>query len=344
MRRWLGPAWRAPNACRYDPQGGGHVESYFWRANDPRRPRALWLKATLLAPRSGPPVAEAWGVWFDGETGRTLAHRETRPLSQGMFPAADSGRIDVAGCTFSLSPTGSAAGELKGSRGSLSWRLGWTREPTAVGEPLSLYPNRLLLEGPFPRSKLLTPLPALRFSGSVEAFGETVDVASWVGMQGHNWGREHPWEYAWGQCLFPGASGELEAMVEGFTGRLRLAGRTTPAMSALVIRRGARTYRFDRIFDLWRQRAELSERRWLLSLRGADGAAELTMDAGSQPIACLGYRNPDGRLSYCLNTKLARVRLWMKPAGEGPFEYESAHGGALEFLRNTPDPRLADVV
>ncbi len=337
-------ASRPPNACRFVDTLPGHVESYFLRANDPRRPRAIWLKATILQPRSGPPVAESWGIFFDGDENRTLAHRETRPLSSSTFPDPREAKIAVAGCTFSLSPAGSSAGELESPRGKLAWNLSWTREPSRMGEPLSLYPHPALVEGPFPKTKILTPLPALFFSGTIAAAGETIAVDRWPGMQGHNWGAEHPWEYAWGQCLFPNSSGGLEAMVEGFSGRLRLAGRTTPALSALVVRRHDRTFRFDRLLDLWRQTARITDRTWTLAMRGGDGEVELSMDAGAQPIACLGYRNPDGRLSYCLNTKLARVHLKLKPKSAAPLELESAHGGALEFLRHAPDPKIAEVV
>ncbi len=37
-------------------------------------------------------------------------------------------------------------------------------------------------------------------------------------MQGHNWGREHAFEYAWGQCLFPATELAPESMLEGFYG------------------------------------------------------------------------------------------------------------------------------
>ena len=63
-----------PNAPRFVPGGLRHVESYFLRANDPARPRALWVKATVLQPLSGPAVAEAWFIFFDGEQQRTWAH------------------------------------------------------------------------------------------------------------------------------------------------------------------------------------------------------------------------------------------------------------------------------
>lgn len=331
----------APNALRYDARARrGHVESWFLRANDPSRPRALWLKATILATPAGESVAEAWGVVFDGEQQRTFAHRETVPLARAAFVPETQGRLGVhVGCSsFVLGGEGRAAGELRRGEARASWDLRWTPEAGPLSEPLSLFPFRAMVDGPFPKSKLLTPHPALRFEGRLEAFGETIDVTGWRGMQGHNWGREHAFEYAWGQCLFD------DAMVEGFTGRIRIAGRTSPRMSALVVRRGSAEYRFDRLFDFWRQEATVEARRWRVRLAGAAGEATLELDATNRPMVCLGYRNPDGRLSYCLNTKVAQVRLQVKPARGEPFELHSADGGALEFLRQAPDAALAEVV
>jgi hypothetical protein len=79
-----------PNACRYaGPREAtaplparGHVESYFLRANDPARPRALWLKATILAPLQGEPVAETWLI-ADGERQRPLPKLHPLPSRAG---------------------------------------------------------------------------------------------------------------------------------------------------------------------------------------------------------------------------------------------------------------------
>ena len=68
------------NAPRF-PQhrGKGHVESYFVRANHPRRRQAIWIKATVLARPAGqgPAVAEVWCAFFDGDAGTVWAHKET---------------------------------------------------------------------------------------------------------------------------------------------------------------------------------------------------------------------------------------------------------------------------
>ncbi|MBN1945232.1 MAG: hypothetical protein JW797_06115 [Bradymonadales bacterium] len=342
--KWILQSEPLANAVRYQPDRKGHVESFFWRVNDPDRPRALWLKATILAPQDGPPVAECWCVWFDGEKGRTFAHKETLPLTADTFAGEPSSLdVTIGANRFHVGFVGQAEGKLEGPRGAAEWQLRWRSESTPVATPLSIYPWRFLRQGPFPKSKLLTPFPFLRFSGTLDVFDETITLDGWPGMQGHNWGQSHAHEYVWGQCLFPGADGEA-AMVEGFSGRVKLGSLVTPRMSALIVRRGPEVYRFDRIFDLWRQKASLDEWRWTLKLGGRDGQVWMTMDARGMPLVCLGYYNPDGHLSYCFNTKLAHVQLEVRPRRGRPFTLESDHGGALEFLRPTLHPDFPDVV
>lgn len=335
---------RLPNDCRYVPGARGHVESYFLRANDPTRPRAFWLKATILAPIGSAPVAECWCIWFDGEMQRTWAHRATVPLEQAQFPRHGQTTLTLPNATYDFGASGAGRGELtRQGRGPCAWDIAWSAIPGSVGEPLSIFPMQAMVDGAFPKSKLLTPAPALRFTGSVRCFSKDISIDGWLGMQGHNWGREHASEYAWGHCLFPDR-GEPDTMVEGFTGRTRIAGRESPRLSALVVRSGSKTYRFDRIVDLWRQEAEIGESHWSLRMRGADGMAHLQMNAAARPMVCLGYQNPDGRLSYCFNSKLAQTSLRIEPADGEPFERHSAHGGALEFLRGTADPRFPEVI
>lgn len=324
----------AANAIRY-AAGPGHVESWFLRANHPTRPLALWLKVTVLSPLRGEPCAETWLVLFDGETGRTFAHRDTwpRPAAE-LLDALTGEALRMGTFDLALGPSGHARGEAGRAQFTLEW------EPGPLNDPLCLYPWQGLITGPFPKSKLLTPCPWLTFRGAVSwpgERGERWEIAGWQGMQGHNWGQQHAWEYAWGQCTFDGPE---PVMVEGFTGRIKVGPWVTPRMSALVVRRGADTYRFDQLFDPWRQEANIGPRTWSVRLRGRDGEARLEMDATARPLVCLGYPNPDGRISYCFNSKLAGVVLDVRPTRGEPFVCRSEHGGALEFLRNEPEPGL----
>ena len=94
---------------------------------------------------------------------------------------------------------------------------------------------------------------------------------------------------------------------------------------------------------MWRQdaRIDASGLRWSLGLRSQDGEVRLAMRAAPEEVVCLGYRNPPrGRVSHCLNSKLAGCTLRVNPANDEGFVCKSAHGAALEILTNEPDPRF----
>ena len=333
------------NDLRFEPGDDGHVESYFMRGNAPDARRAFWLKATVFAPRADSAIAELWCIFFDAEGDRYFSEKRTVPFSHANFEG-DPMQIAVADGQFDLADDGGATGRIDGDGGSCKWDINWQRRDGALGERLCLLPSEKMVDGSLPKSTPLTPYPTLKLSGSFEVFGETFDVSGWEGMQGHNWGEEHAWEYAWGHCPFLDESGEPFCWVEGFSAKTRIAGRPTPLISALVVRRGEQEYRFDRLVDLWRQdgNIDLENYRWTLDIRGPDGQAVLAMEADPDEMVCLGYHNPDGRLSYCLNSKLARVSLRVNPINEAGFECTSEHGGALEFLRNSPDEAFGRVV
>ena len=329
------------NDVRYRADGRrGHVESYFFRANHPTQRLAFWLKATILAQADGDSVAELWSIVFDGARHRVAAHKATVPIAAACFGTAADG-IDVAGAHFDLGVPGASVGSVEDH---CSWDLRWEQGHDVLGTPLRMFPHDFMYEAPLPKSKFLTPHPVLRASGTLTAWGETFVVDRWLGMQGHNWGREHAAEYAWGQCNFTDARGEPLCSVEAFSGRIKLGPVTTPLLSGMVVRREGVEYRFDRALDFWRQDAVIDDMHWRLGLRGPDGEAHLLMHGEPQDMACLLYNNPTGRASYCFNSKLARVHLRVNPHNAEGFECRSAHAGALEFLRAQPDSRFSRVV
>ncbi|MGZ4503751.1 MAG: hypothetical protein ACXVW3_07650 [Nocardioidaceae bacterium] len=321
--------------------GTDHVESWFVRANDPLSARAVWLKATVLTTAAGTSLSQAWFSVFDGD--RTDGFCLDVPLAAARFDGG-AGRLDaeVGPLTLALDADGGAsAGELGSPTGRVGWDLRWDRHPGRPGSPMSLLPSPRLVDAPFPKNKLLTPLPVAAFAGTVTWNGETWDLGSWVGMQGHNWGSSHSPEYAWGQCVFAAAAdGTPSAVLEAASGRIPLGRGQSPLISMLVVRRGEEEYRFDRILDLWRQRPELDFPRWSLRMRGSSGEAHLEMRSPTTSMVCLAYRNPARATSYCLNSKTASVRLRLAPRNGPGFELRSEHGGALEFLRAAPVPEV----
>ncbi|MFJ9370467.1 hypothetical protein ACIRRA_39430 [Nocardia sp. NPDC101769] len=333
----------AQNAPRLRP-GADHVESWFVRANDPQSPRAVWIKATVLTSRDGTALAQAWCSVFDGR--RTHAWCLDIPLAAARFEAHSIGQdLTVGPLTLSLTGSGgTTAGTLSDAAQTVAWDLSFSTVP-GLGGPMSLLPSDRLLDTPVPNNKLVTPFPVLTCTGRLEWQGDRWDLSGWHGMQGHNWGREHSPEYAWGQCVFTDArGGEPFAVMEAASGRTRIAGCTSPLLSMLVIRRGDEEFRFDRIVDLWRQRPLLDFPAWTLRMRGRHGTAELRMHAEPEQMVCLAYRNPARDTSYCLNSKTAAVTVHVAPINGNAFELRSPHGGALEFLVPHPVASVSPTV
>lgn len=318
---------RAPRATT------GLYESYFLRANHPTRPLALWSKATVLKSTTGSALQESWFAFFDGEQNRTFADKRTEPLAATFSAEGDDAvTLSVCEAAWTIAPKGGARGRMENA----VWDVRFERLAGALGEPRSFFPPKLLTGG-FPRAKGVTPLPALTMSGSVDVFGERIDVDGWHGALGHNWGREHPRRHAWAQCFFPASASAPAAWVEAITGSVKLAGPlSSPLLSTMIVQRGDESYRFDRVFERWRQRPVIEDGRYLLEATSDDGRARLEVDRAGRPVVCLGYRDPTGMLGYCINTKLARTSITVEPTRGAPFTLESEHGGALEFVQREP--------
>lgn len=321
------------NAARFQTaRTPGAVESWFLRANHPTERRAIWLKATVLRPLTGPAIAEAWCVVFG--PGSARGAKDTVPLDSADF----SMPITIANTVFDLQE-----GQLHGQVKDLAWKLALTRHADPVGAPLSLYSDRLL-HGPFPKNKVLTPAPALTFRGSITIGDERIEVDDWLGMQGHNWQPAHSPAYAWAQCSFSDEDNSPHTIVEAAAGKVKVGAITTPTLGAMVIRRGDQEYRFGPLMKRLRLRSTRQDLVWTARFRGRDGTASVRFEARPEEVACLGYANPDGRLAYCLNSKLASASLRVNPSDGPAFACESAHGAALEFLQPTFDPRFGDVI
>ncbi|MDY0002529.1 MAG: hypothetical protein RBU30_14635, partial [Polyangia bacterium] len=213
------------------------MESFFLKANDPASDRAFWLKFTILAPVGGrEAVGEVWAILFDGHKEQRAA-KETFPVEALALGPGGVG-ITLGECEFG---PGRSRGRLRGKDGTVfRWDLRFDGERA----PLKPFPYAWMYTAPFPKSKSLTPTSDTRFEGFVEAGELRFEVASWPGMQGHNWGKSHAERYAWAHCnVFADPDGRaVDAVFEGFSARIRLGPVVTPFLTACLLTHGGRTY------------------------------------------------------------------------------------------------------
>jgi hypothetical protein len=309
----------------------GHVESYFLKANDPLSQRAVWLKTTIYAAR-GVALAEAWAIAFDGEKGH-VAVKTSVPFASARF-AKDTLDVEVDGVTLRPDAT---RGALEGGERRIAWDLTLRSD----GMPLVHYPRAWMYEARFPASKLVSPYPDLRATGSLVVNGEAWEVDRWPGLLGHNWGPRHAPVYAWGHCNV-WEKDEIHSdapiddlVLEGVSGRVKVGPVLSPLMTILCMRwRGVR-FDLNAPSDWLSSRSEITPRRW--TFQGQDRHVRVNGElwAATDDFVGLYYENPGGPPTHCLNSKLARARLEIEVKGRAPFSVRSS-AAALEI--GTTDP------
>lgn len=281
---------------------GGHVESFFVKANDPaRHDRAFWLKFTLLAAPGGAPprVAEVWAIRFDGRGGRHRAARES------FDPAVCRLSRDGLGLGFGgnvLEP-GRTRGAVGGGDDRIAWDLAFDHQGQ---EPVLLLPSAWMYERGFPKTKLLTSCPRTAFSGTLSCGGDSWQVQGWPGMLGHNWGRFHSPQYHWAQCSLLGDEGSV---FEGFSARIPVGPVLSPWLTMAVLRHEGRDLRFNRFRSAAGRQVRAGLFAWSFSARQDGWRIEFSASAPQGDFVGLRYVNPDGSAASCLNSKIADCTL-----------------------------------
>lgn len=316
------------NAFRFDSRARrGHVESYFFKLNDAEGRRALWLKATVLSDGrcAEGTVAEAWAIAFDRENGH-IAVKQTVPYSQARFSRTGLD-IEVAGLRIR---DGIVQGEVEQNGHRIAVDLSFTKG----APPLVPLPERALYYSRLPRSKLVSPYPDSRFSGSYAVNGETIRVENARGMQGHNWGESHAHLYAWAHCNQ--WDQDEDFVFEGLSAKIKLGPVVTPIATLVCVRHRGVRYEFNRFRDLLKNRGEVSFRRWVFRAESDLGRIEGELFGQTPDFVGLHYPNPDGTMTYCLNSKLAHARLRFEPFGRPPMTLTS-RTAALEVGTREPN-------
>jgi len=324
-----------PNDVRWPRDRGGHYESFYLKANAPDRKLGLWLKHSLMAAKGSdaPPFGESWAVLMDGDRG---VHR----VAKRVVPA-DEVEINPLEHIIRL---GEAVLDDRWARGAIPAGNGlpsasWELRLRSKGRPLLHYPSAWLYTAGFPKKKVLTPRPFVRFDGTLQVGDEQVEVREWYGLQGHNWGRAHAVDYAYGNAnRFEERD---DARFDGVTARIALLGPlTSPRLTACVLRLGDTDYAFNKPGS-WMRSGCYAFPKWQIHLDGVDGHRLIgTIEATRREFVGLRYADPAGPLADCLNTKFARGTLLLqRKVGRRWEEVQRLTGDAfeLEFLLRGQD-------
>lgn len=338
------PAERA-NLPRYSGQAPFY-EVWFAEVQDAARDSALWLRYTLAAPSSVPPIAEVWGMYFDRRVPvRSQALKTTVQLEQAHI-ARDRLHLTIAGAE--LTHYG-CRGELSHGAQRLSWDLSWSEDRL-----LEHYPFAAMYNGALPRTKVLSPHWDLRASGRYGTTDQQFSLEAVPGVQSHIWGTEHARRWIW--CHASGFREDPGAIFEGLSAEVAVGPFAAPPLTLFALHWRGRTFLFNTPRDLLRRNesrtdAKLGSQRYHPIARwtvgGGDDTVRFRGEIWAQPEHYLGvkYQDPRGGERFCNHSRLANAALEiMEPDKSGGWrvtaQLTTDGGAALEMGGLDPDPHV----
>jgi hypothetical protein len=299
------------------PQKAGMYESFYLRALAPEEPVGVWVRYTVHKRPGERARGSVWCTVFDARAGGPWMHK----LTTEELSAPEAAWIAIGSSRLG---DGFAEGECGGAR--------WSLKIEAEEPELRHLPSGWMYRAPLPRTKLTSPSPSARFSGTFELpDGRALALDGWRGMVGHNWGAEHAERWIWlhGVAFEQDESAWLDVAI----GRIKVAGRLTPwvANGALGIAGGR--YRIGGL-GARGLRVQESIEGCTLSMPGPKGLRiDARVEVPKASSAGWRYADPDGGEHEVANCSVARVALDVAlPGAEGVRpRLTSAHGGAYEL-------------
>jgi hypothetical protein len=298
-----------PTEARFPavPVEAGHYESFYLKACRPDEPLGVWIRYTVHKRPGALPNGSLWVTLFDRAAQGPRAHKETLP-----GPAATSGDW------ISIGEAALRPGQAQGAIDGAEWDLTFS----APEPPLFHLPRAWMYRTPLPRTKLLSPAPAARFSGTLRVDGRTVVADGWPGVIGHNWGAQHAERWIWLHGLT-----EEGDWLDAALGKVKLGRLTTPwvASGALSLD-GAR-------HALGGPGRKLSVREtpdacdFLLTGNGIRVSGRV--EAPRKDFVGWVYADPDGPDHNTVNCSVADMSLRVERDGAPPREL--AIGGAAAY-------------
>jgi hypothetical protein len=298
----------------------GIYESFYLRAVSPSEPIGIWIRHTVHKAPGRAPRGSVWCTVFDARSGAPYMHK----LTSERLGVPATGWIEVgeeAGEGGVLGP-----GRAEGRCGDARWSLRFSSGQAS----LEHLPRAWLYRAPVPRTKSTSPYPAALFDGVLELGGRSIELRSWSGMVGHNWGSEHAERWIWLDGLdFDGAP---EAWLDVVLGRVKVAGRLTPWLANGALAFGDRRLRLGGL-SARRVAVDANAAGAVLSLAGRDGLV-LNARVRVPPAAAAGWRysDPRGGDHDVVNCSVSELELEVRLPGETATRtLATAHGAAYEL-------------
>jgi len=290
-------------------------ESFYLRAVHPEQPLGVWIRYTVEKRPGDRATGSLWFTLFDAERAGPRASKVTLPGPE----AGDRDWIRIGESRF-------GPGEVSGEAGDCAWELRFEHSDG----PLFHLPRAWMYGVPLPRTKLLSPAPAARFSGRLRVGDEEMPVEGWRGMIGHNWGAQHAERWIWLHGV--GFEGAPEATwLDAAIGRIKVGPLTTPWIANGALSLDGRRHPLGGPGRARRTAVRETPERCDFVLPGREVSVHGTVSAERREVVGWVYADPDDSEHHVSNCSIADMRLIVSRSGREPLTLEVAAGAAYEL-------------
>jgi hypothetical protein len=309
-------------------KSAGHYESFYIKATRPGGGRAIWIRHTVHKRPDEELTGSLWVTLFDAEAPGPRATKVTVGADGVASPAG--AYIEVAGAR--LGP-GAASGEAKTPELETSWDLTFTEGAPAFRH----LPYDFLYRAPLPKTKLLSPYPDSRFSGTVAVGGERFELEGWPGMIGHNWGAEHAERWIW---MHANELGEEGAFFDAGLGRIKVGPMTTPWIGNAVLAIDGERHRLGGLDRIRSTRIEARPTECEFELGGKGVKVRGRVSSEPRNFVAWIYADPVGPEHNTLNCSISDLELTVERKGREPQRLECVGAAAYEIGMREPNHGL----
>jgi hypothetical protein len=289
-------------------------ESWYLKTSHPDEPLGVWIRYTTHQKPGEPERGSLWFTLFGSQPVAAKVTPGPEALSRG------------GGAFIRIGDSVFADGRVTGSALGASWDLTFEHpEPE-----LRHLPREWMYRAPVPRTKLVSPFPAARFTGQVTFGDRTVALEHWPGMVGHNWGAQHAERWIWMHgSTFDGQP--ADTWLDVALGRIKIGPWTTPWIANGVVSLGGERHRIGGIERARATRVEERPDHVRFTLPGA--GLTIAGEAGAPRERFVGwvYADPDGSEHQTVNCSIAQMRLSVTEESGRALELTTAHGAAYEL-------------
>jgi hypothetical protein len=307
------------------PAKAGHYESFYIKACRPGGGRGIWIRHTVHKRPGAEPNGSIWFCLFDREAEGPHATKVTVPAAELSAPGGSWIRVNGA----EIGP-GRARGAVDTDAVKASWELTFSGE----AEPCKYLPSDRLYETRLPKTKFVAPFPDARFSGRLEVDGETIELAAWPGMIGHNWGTEHAERWVWLEGT--GFADSPDTYFDAGAARIRLGPWTTPWIPSGVLMLEGEAHRLGGFGQIRDATIEASPGECSFTLPGKDIVVRGKVSAPRKDFVGWVYADPKGPEHHTINCSVSDLELTVERPSLAPLHLFLPGGGAYEFgMRET---------